>query len=792
MLENCKFLTCFHPFQGTSSSRRGPKPADDPLTVQNILLSYKDRIVINGKVVAKWDPVWEEIRSAHSLKTSTNGLNAFVVCNRGPTGGILKELGLKPPGEVDSEVDEPVSEASEGHVIDSDTSFHSVSGNVINRRLFIPKDKWNIIKPKEVTYKRNDPSRKTQDRTYLVLEEGIWAKALRIQIHKETKLPCSWSFKKHSVAITDEAQYYLKFKATCGCGGKLYATCPNPLPADPNKEGLHLDVVIYDAKMEPHSDVTKVQISGPERTQLGSRMLVEGLSASLLRKEYAGEHMEMFDLEPGGVPLLSTLRRIKSDALSVQKLAPSAIESVELLKYSNDWKFSIFDIGHNSFFVHYFLPEQLQLYNEYASKAYCRIITDASSKIAHKLPRPIGQSGNLFLYSIVISIPGEHEGQVPVAQMISERQHTNGIAFWFNEWIRRGAKPPKEIVVDNSPAFLLALSKVFGHVRGTEEYIDMCFKNLTQPNSFPPPPVLIRIDIAHLIKRLTQWKSIKDMRKRCKEFYMRSIYLIVLAKELNEAESIIESIFIVASNETEGTSDSTLEETPCELHKKKLLDLIGKERAVFNLVDDALNTEEGEDDSIDPDDPDDPDDPVVREECDQISPQLQFNSWLNRLYLDSIAEKNIVVDGDRDNLMFSIPFRNAFLELCYKMLLWSNVMARALQSPYQNAVGAHVESHFKDLKTNLIRKQLRVDLFVQKHLKILRDTMVLASGLGFFHKEERCVLCLTGNLPHPTHASACIVCARRVHDHVSCSTLQDDMTRICVSCTLVTSERGRI
>lgn len=73
---------------------------------------------------------------------------------------------------------------------------------------------------------------------------------------------------------------------------------------------------------------------------------------------------------------------------------------------------------------------------------------------------------------------------------------------------------------------------------------------------------------------VTKWSSVKQMPKRCKEFYMRCITLTIFCKNLQEANDIILSIFITVSNESEGGSLSTNERTTCEIHKYKLLRLI--------------------------------------------------------------------------------------------------------------------------------------------------------------------------------------------------------------------------
>ncbi|KAK3908502.1 120.7 kDa protein in NOF-FB transposable element, partial [Frankliniella fusca] len=127
------------------------------------------------------------------------------------------------------------------------------------------------------------------------------------------------------------------------------------------------------------------------------------------------------------------LRNIKYQANRRRKLdSKSVISSIEILKYSDQYTHSIFDVGSDPFFVHYFLPQQMRVYNSYAERSlYCRVIIDASGKIVTKIERPV------------------------------ERHNANAITYWMREWIRHGAALPQEIVIDFSAALLLALCLTF-------------------------------------------------------------------------------------------------------------------------------------------------------------------------------------------------------------------------------------------------------------------------------------------------------------------------------------------
>jgi len=72
-------------------------------------------------------------------------------------------------------------------------------------------------------------------------------------------------------------------------------------------------------------------------------------------------------------------------------------------------------------------------------------------------------------------MPGQGEGLMPVMQMLSERHNANGVYFWLSEWVRRGAKIPQEVVVDDSAALISAIYKVFGGESSTALYVNKAF-----------------------------------------------------------------------------------------------------------------------------------------------------------------------------------------------------------------------------------------------------------------------------------------------------------------------------
>jgi len=88
------------------------------------------------------------------------------------------------------------------------------------------------------------------------------------------------------------------------------------------------------------------------------------------------------------------------------------------------------------------------------------------------------------------------------------------------------------------------------------------------------------VDVALLYSRLqvgycngwTKWSCFTTAQRRVKEVYLRVICHIIKSQSFTEIRSILLSIFIVASNETDQTNSLTGHPTPCQTHKEKLLE----------------------------------------------------------------------------------------------------------------------------------------------------------------------------------------------------------------------------
>lgn len=108
--------------------------------------------------------------------------------------------------------------------------------------------------------------------------------------------------------------------------------------------------------------------------------------------------------------------------------------------------------------------------------------------------------------------------------------------------------------------------------------------------------------------------------------------------------------------------------------------------------------------------------------------ESNFSIWIG----DIAKEAKIIVqgcdDGDRDNLMYNLPFASYFRKLCKMILMWSAICCTIFDSPYETSSSANVECDFKNVKLALNDIiPCSVDVFVQHHLDMTDGAIKRAS-----------------------------------------------------------------
>lgn len=153
-------------------------------------------------------------------------------------------------------------------------------------------------------------------------------------------------------------------------------------------------------------------------------------------------------------------------------------------------------------------------------------------------------SQHIFLYTFAIS----DVYQVSVSSAFTEKQDMSFIKYYMDEWLRLGGSIPNEFM---SPALLGAAVHSFGRKSCMVDYINSLFNLLTGIDD-RKPSCFVRIDIAHFIKNVTSCKALKTARIKHKDFFVRSMALMLKMKNLSEARQHILEVLVVAMSSTEG------------------------------------------------------------------------------------------------------------------------------------------------------------------------------------------------------------------------------------------------
>jgi len=565
--------------------------------------------------------------------------------------------------------------------------------------LEIPYEKYIEMEPKIVQYKKNSTIR-----SYNVMKKNAWSDVVNDAFLLEYKLPCNFVYKRCKVRINSaNSQYFIHFEAKCkDCNNILQGwSHDEPTKGHP----LKLEIRTSDTRGHDLEHNSKRQLKGEKRKLIGSQLTTE--LASNWRRSQAS-NMEFGSISPPNLYRSSVLRKAKQEykdhALGIYLKCP--ILSLVELKHTQ-FAGSIRSIGIDPFLVHYWSNHQLVIYKD-LTKEYCSISVDATGSLIKKIKRTSLNllSAHIFLYEAVVHTS---YGQIPITQMLSEKQDTQTIQNWLTQWLLCGIKVPNEVVCDFSTALIGALTRAFNN-SSMRDYTARCFDILVGKNEILPQ-CYIRIDVAHMIKlfcRIPYFKGIQN--KKLKTFYVSCLRLILTSSTLNEFSEILTALLIVAKSETDGWVKDTID-TPAESSRLLLLEKI-KNR----IVEDYADNVDTDDDNLNEND-----DQEVTEETPNA-----IDEYLREIEMD--ADRKSKVQGNRISAFFLPGLSSVILRLSRYFPLWSGVMVSKFNSPNFIATSAPVESDFAELKKRILKFDLQpmtADRFIAKHLNALEGSSKL-------------------------------------------------------------------
>lgn len=337
------------------------------------------------------------------------------------------------------------------------------------------------------------------------------------------------------------------------------------------------------------------------------------------------------------------------------------------------------------------------------------------------------------MYSIVIS-----DGfQLSVYSALSEDQSANFLAFWLSEFLKTYGRIPKLFVCDMSFAIINAAVRAFGQYSSISQYLDIIFRILNREKNpikisrshmdlISPPHCMIRIDFAHLMNLIKNNKALNSPGtwKKVRDFYMRCIAILIQTKSLEFAKNQIYSVLIVSKSKTEGISESSGDEVPCETHKRSIINTI------IEGVDESIYESENKETALD--DSDEQNNTEI-EYLQQLS--SPFQTWLDDIVKSADEKVAFGDDGDRDNVMYKPIFAKDFIRLCKILPLWSGISCNVFQIDEVTSSSGNVESDFKNVKQFLEEIiPCSPDTFVQEHIEMLKGATIEASQTSNYVK----------------------------------------------------------
>lgn len=717
--------------------KRGRKPLVHIDDFYEILETKKHIFNENGVLKSSTSNIWKDLSFALGGKKTPISIYLDLYHNRYDFQKKLKQsLGFDVNENLPKMLSDDDSDIESIKSIKSAES-SSIKNSKISseKKLYkfdLPYDELRTIYPDVTYYKNNNNKRK-----YMILKPNAWTDVVNDRFLKEHKLPCNFIYKKSYVNIdANKSKHYLSFQAKCkakDCGAELFGWSDSkPVEGEP----LKISILTRNTKGLESIHTSKRPLKGEKRKIIGN-YLEKNIACNWRRENVVD--MKFGEFSPPNIYGQLVLRKVKEESmnkkLGITQKCP--IQSILEFKYNSIHSGSIHSISFDPFIVHYWSNYQSIIYKD-VSKNFCKLSIDATGGLIKKLKRTSLNllSGHIFLYEAVVST---NVGHIPVTQMLSEKHDTLTIFYWLGQWVKCGMKTPNEVVCDFSKALLGAISRTFCNGKSLHEYNSNCFKVLNGHNEYLPS-CYIRIDVAHVIKIFCRIKCLSGIKnKSLKEFYVRALKLILTSESLMEFNIILEALLTIILSETDGWCiDNVSMKTPAEEKREFIL------KKIKGLPEVEINSKEDEQ-VYNIDD-------IINENVDDTQETGEIADHINMIY--EKCKLNASIKGNRLSAYFLPDLGNRVIRLCNDFPLWTNVMKLIFKSPNEIASSAVVENDFKELKTQILKfdvRPMKADKFIITHLnsiesntKLLRSSQLRNSPeLGIQCTKEKSVdICL--------------------------------------------------
>lgn len=692
---------------------RPKKSPLDIMLVRDLIEENQEKILENGQIISRKSEVWKQLSAALNGKWTALALYTMVHKNY---YNLQDLIGVKENCAVKEEINDFTSSSlfSDGDdsnaSTSSDNSIKSDSSNSSEEKIeFLILISWKDykeIEPCEKTYHRKKekacPTRILEERKYKIFKPGNWSSLLYKKIDAELgrrNIPCTYIFKRNKI-YGETAVHFSVIAGKCKeCGSQIKCTI-NQSPQE-NQE-IPLRVELFQSNISGICHQNKIRaITGKERKEIGETLTQTNTAPSQFRRTLAANNESEIDR----IPRLSTIRQIKHESVKEKLLDNDPVAAIWKMKFDPSMQGAIQNIGLDPFFVYFWTNNQVHVYNKFCQTQYAKISIDATGNVVYKIKKPCGEkSKHIFLYDITVRSTNKRGGdnQFSVSSMLSESQNAVSIYSWLANWMRIGASKPQEVVTDMSLALIYACIMAFSNSKSLKEYITKCYKTLFE-NEPLKEICYIRNDVAHFIKLVSQWSSLRKQHKLTKQLYLRAVGQLIQCTDITHMENIFQAIFTVAYSDTEGVN-AYGEETICEMRKKWLIKLCatGLTETIESILE--MNSNDLND--------------IKNFKMDvRDDSKNEFEVWVKNIAesCKCIVNKADQV-GDRGNQQYLPEIVDDILNSCKLLPLWSAIMAKYFPSSPTIGSSAPVESNFNNIKNRVFANKnlpIRIDKFTQ-------------------------------------------------------------------------------
>lgn len=554
----------------------------------------------------------------------------------------------------------------------------------------VPIDLWTTISPIQKIYDDGREGEVLQDGWYDVMRDLIW---------DQERLPCAFSFHGNCVGSYDA---YIKIEGHCtDCQGIIKAICEvEPKAGDP----VVFEVIAPDSRKIPHSNKIRLQKLAKENVE--KELLYK--KPKQWRRDCARKLMSDGDPEPAHAYKLSQLQNAALDAKSKQlgiKRRIGLFKSLTEIKNNVDFNPFVRGIGYDKFFLMYWSPQQISVYNDILAQLNNPVSLDATASITLKIHRPDGDASDVFLSVMCTHID---KMIVPISQAMSEKNDTCFYTFWLQNWMQSGAKIPREMITDMGKALRNGACLAFNCI-SFRTYIDTCLMILLGESTQIKIQTQMRTDIAHLQHVVAMWPCFSKENSKVKQLYIKSVGFLSTVEKLDVFEKVLKYILIVAYSEIYNEN--------CQKAMLYLINLI--QTFKFDLNNSTIvNTNEKVDDHN-----------VLENENDDNNKDSLIHTYIEAIketVISKVSNEKHSYVGIQNNDYYLPNFGDRLVELSKEFVCWTNVMQEHFQNPHDVATSARSETYFGDLKRSLLHMTLRQDKVLVEHCRQIDADMMLA------------------------------------------------------------------